>query len=84
MIVKAEITAAMCIDEIKTLDLPLLKNLELFDVYKGQGIDPNEKSFSFGLIFQSSVGTLTDKEVDDSVDLIVRKLHDAFEAQLRE
>ena len=84
IIVKAEVTAAMCIDEIKTLDLPLLKNLELFDVYKGQGIDPSEKSFSLGLIFQSSEGTLTDKEVDDSVDLIIRKLHDAFEAQLRE
>ena len=45
---------------------------------------PVKKSFSLGLIFQSSVGTLTDKEVDDSVDLIIRKLHDAFEAQLRE
>ena len=84
IIVKTEITAAMCIGEIKGLDLPLLKNLELFDVYTGQGIDPSEKSFSLGLIFQSSVGTLTDKEVDDSVDLIISKLHDAFEAQLRE
>ena len=74
----------MCISEIEGLDLPLLKNLELFDVYKGQGIDPSQKSFSLGLIFQSSVGTLTDKEVDDSVDLIVNRLHDVFEAQLRE
>ena len=74
----------MCISEIEGLDLPLLKNLELFDVYKGQGIDPSKKSFSLGLIFQSSEGTLTDKEVDDSVDLIVNRLHDVFEAQLRE
>ena len=84
IVIRSEITAAMCISEIEGLDLPLLKNLELFDVYKGQGIDPSKKSFSLGLIFQSSVGTLTDKEVDDSVDLIVTRLHDVFEAQLRE
>ena len=84
IVIRSEITAAMCISEIEGLDLPLLKNLELFDVYKGQGIDPSKKSFSLGLIFQSSVGTLTDKEVDDSVDLIVNRLHDVFEAQLRE
>ena len=83
IVIRSEITAAMCISEIEGLDLPLLKNLELFDVYKGQGIDPSKKSFSLGLIFQSSVGTLTDKEVDDSVDLIVNRLHDVFEAQLR-
>ena len=84
IVIHSEITAAMFIKEIEGLDLPLLKNLELFDVYKGQGIDPSKKSFSLGLIFQSSVGTLTDKEVDDSVDLIVKRLHDVFEAQLRE
>ena len=44
---------------------------------------PVKKVF-VGLDFQSSVGTLTDKEVDDSVDLIVNRLHDVFEAQLRE
>lgn len=84
IVIRAEITAAMCTNEIEELNLPLLKNLELFDVYKGQGIDPSKKSFSLGLIFQSSVGTLTDKEVDDSVDLIVTRLHDVFGAQLRE
>jgi len=31
IVIRSEITAAMCISELEELDLPLLKNLELFD-----------------------------------------------------
>lgn len=84
IVIPAEINADTCIKEIEKLNLPLLKNLELFDVYTGQGIDPSKKSFSLGLIFQSSRGTLTDIQVDEFVDLVIRKLNNVFGAQLRE
>ena len=84
IVVEKKITARTCTDEIKKLGILTLKNLELFDVYEGQGIDPSEKSFSLGLIFQSSKGTLTDKEVDNSVDLILQRLEKVLRARLRD
>jgi phenylalanyl-tRNA synthetase beta chain len=61
----------------------VLKNLELFDVYRGEGIDSGQKSLSLGLTFQDSSRTLTDAEVDQGVDQIVASLRTKFGAILR-
>ena len=60
-----------------------LQNLKLFDVYQGKGIDPNRKSLALGLTFQHSSRTLTDDEINNSVDKIVVSLETAFGANLR-
>ncbi len=60
-----------------------LKNLKLFDVYQGKGIDPNRKSLALGLTFQHSSRTLTDEEITNSVDKIVASLETTLEAHLR-
>jgi phenylalanyl-tRNA synthetase beta chain len=61
----------------------MLKKLELFDVYRGEGIDSGHKSLSLGLTFQDSSRTLTDAEVDQGVDQIVASLRTKFGAILR-
>ncbi len=60
-----------------------LQNLKLFDVYQGKGIDPNRKSLAIGLTFQHTSRTLTDDEINDSVDKIVTSLEAQFGASLR-
>ena len=60
-----------------------LKNLKLFDVYQGKGIDPNRKSLAIGLTFQHASRTLTDDEINSSVDKIVTSLEAQFGASLR-
>ena len=37
-----------------------LKNLNIFDVYEGKGIDEGKKSIALTLTWQSSTGTLLD------------------------
>jgi phenylalanyl-tRNA synthetase beta chain len=48
-----------------------LRDLQLFDVYRGQGIDSGKKSLALGLIFQSASSTLTDTEIDEMVAGVV-------------
>lgn len=41
-----------------------LRDLLLFDVYRGNGVDGGCKSFAIGLIFQDDSRTLSDADVD--------------------
>ncbi|MFM7785282.1 MAG: phenylalanine--tRNA ligase subunit beta, partial [Gammaproteobacteria bacterium] len=51
-----------------------LKNLTLFDVYRGQGIELNKKSVAIGIVLQHPERTLTDAEVGAVVEGIVAAL----------
>jgi len=62
----------------------LLDNLELFDVYQGEGIDLEKKSLALGLTFRSSSSTLTDEEADVVINNVLISLHNQFGAILRE
>ncbi len=61
----------------------VLKKLELFDVYQGEGIDSGKKSLALGLILQAASRTLTDTEVDALVDTVVKALGRQLGADLR-
>jgi len=61
----------------------VLKNLELFDVYHGEGVDPGKKSVSLSLTFQASSHTLNDEEVESLVAGVVDALGTELGASLR-
>jgi len=61
-----------------------LSKLQLFDVYRGKGIDSGKKSLALGLTLQSFSRTLTDEEVDDAVSGVVGELKERFGATLRD
>ena len=61
----------------------LLADLQLFDVYAGEGIDSGKKSLAMGLIFQGSSSTLIDEEVDTIVARVVQALGIRHGAALR-
>lgn len=61
-----------------------LKELLVFDVYRGKGIETGRKSIAFGLILQDSSRTLTDEDVESVAGQVVKTLQDRFGANLRE
>ena len=61
---------------------PLLKAVQVFDLYEGKGIDPSKKSVAFGLRFGSD-RTLRDNDVDRAVSKVLKALEGDFDAQLR-
>lgn len=62
----------------------LLSNLELFDVYQGEGIEKGKKSLALGLTFQATSSTLKDEEVETIMENVIDGLHNKFGAKLRE
>ena len=61
----------------------LLKEVKLFDVYKGEQVSAGQKSLAFALSFQSAEKTLTDIEIDEAYENIVKSLEKTFAAKLR-
>jgi phenylalanyl-tRNA synthetase beta chain len=83
LVVDESVTAQAIRHCVGQVGIHVLENLELFDVYRGEGIDSGQKSLSLGLTFQDSSRTLTDAEVDQGVDQIVASLRTKFGAILR-
>ncbi len=61
----------------------LLVNLELFDEYRGKGIDLGRKSLALGLTLQDSSRTLKDSEVEALLARVITALETEFGARLR-
>ena len=61
----------------------LLRELRLFDVYRGTGIEKGCKSFAIGLIFQDDSRTLGDADVDRLVAAIIEQSAAELGAQVR-
>jgi phenylalanyl-tRNA synthetase beta chain len=60
-----------------------LKAWQLFDVYQGSNIGTDKKSMAFSLSFQSAKRTLTDKEVDAEIEILLKHLNETVGASLR-
>jgi len=68
---------------IKSTAGDYLSELKVFDVYVGKGIDPHRKSIALGLTFQHPSRTLTEDEINASMDAVVKSLEETFNASLR-
>ncbi len=62
---------------------PLLREVRLFDVYRGTGLDPDTRSVAMGLILQDVSRTLTDHDADGAVAAAVAALGRECGAVLR-
>lgn len=62
---------------------PLLKEVELFDVYSGKPLKENQKNLAFHLVYQAEDRTLKNDEVFGVQRKIVSFLENKFKAKLR-
>ena len=83
MLVDKTVVAEQLLADIRENAGDALKNLRLFDVYEGKGIDPHRKSLAIGLTLQHSSRTLTDDEVNAVMDKVLVSLEQRFNATLR-
>jgi len=63
---------------------PLIIEVELFDVYSGEGLSTTQKSLAFHLSYQSEERTLTTVEVDKIQQELIEHLAQKFSAKLRD
>jgi phenylalanyl-tRNA synthetase beta chain len=83
LVVDQEVAVDTVLEQIRSAAGEHLKKVNLFDVYVGKGIDINRKSLALGLTWQHPSRTLTDQEVNDSVDAVLSHLADTTGATLR-
>lgn len=79
-----EVSAAEILRTARSRTQSCLRDLQLFDVYEGEGIDSGKKSVALGLIFQGVSSTLIDKDIDAQVAVIVEELETRLGAVLRD
>jgi phenylalanyl-tRNA synthetase beta chain len=84
MIVSQEIPAARLAEVIRQHAGEFLEELQVFDVYTGQGIPPGHRSIAYALTFRSAQRTLTDEEVDAAMQHLRQALEAECGARIRE
>lgn len=60
-----------------------LEDVRLFDMYTGKQVPEGYKSLAYALVFRSEEGTLTDADITEPVNAIVKDLEEKFGCQLR-
>lgn len=77
-------TSYQQIEEIAyKVDKKLLKNVFIFDMYEGKGIPEGKKSYAIRFILQDEMKTLTDKQIDKTMNKIQKSLEYQLGAELR-
>ncbi len=70
-IVDEDVPAGNVLRAIRTVDRALITDAELFDVYRGKGVEDGKKSLALAITLQPKDSTMTEKEIDAVADKIV-------------
>lgn len=82
-VVKKDVTALQLMNQIKKSGGRLLTNIDIFDVYVGENVGPDEKSIAFSLTFSDTTRTLDDLEVTQVFEKIINEVEGKMDAKLR-
>jgi phenylalanyl-tRNA synthetase beta chain len=82
-LISEKISNREIIDFIKKLKISDIYDFNVFDLYRGEGIEKGLKSMTYYFIFSNNEKTLTDKEVDQNMDNIIKNLKREFLVEIR-
>ncbi|NOS95892.1 MAG: phenylalanine--tRNA ligase subunit beta [Methylotenera sp.] len=68
---------------VKKANIPLIKEVALFDLYQGRGIAESKKSLALSVLMHDTQKTLTDVEADTAIANLLQLLQNDFDATLR-
>ena len=84
VVVDESVTSAAMRDAILAAPVkPLIENAELFDVYRGKGIDEGKKSMAFTFTLRYDDRTLADEDIKEAMDCVIAALEEKLGAKLR-
>jgi phenylalanyl-tRNA synthetase beta chain len=63
--------------------LAIVKEVRLFDEYRGKGLKDNEKSLAFRIRLQDTRQTLSDDQIEQTMAILVQAMSDKFDAKQR-
>ena len=83
VIVGEDVKVANLVACVKQCSPELIRQVVVFDVYQGGGIESGKKSVALGLVLQDDSETLTDARVDAVMAAVVTELVNVFNGKLR-
>jgi phenylalanyl-tRNA synthetase beta chain len=83
VVVDAQTPARAVLDCVKKSAGKLLVDLQLFDEYRGEGIDSGRKSLALGLTLQDSSRTLKEEVVEAVMERVIHSLQSGLGGELR-
>ncbi len=83
ILVDKEISVLKLINEIKSHISGMVEDIMVFDFYTGEKLGEGKKSVGVRLVLRSLDRSLTDEEVNQVVENLLRRLEDSFGAVLR-
>lgn len=83
VVVDKNVEAQKIVMQIKKSAGSILNDVKVFDVYMGKGIEENKKSIAFSLNFGKMNATLTDEEINNAFQKIIKDLENKLGAKLR-
>jgi phenylalanyl-tRNA synthetase beta chain len=83
-IVDETITVAALDDAVRSVAGPLLREVNVLSVYRGEQIGNNKKSMALGLNLQDTSRTLTDADADQIMTRVMNHLRQHFGADFRD
>jgi phenylalanyl-tRNA synthetase beta chain len=84
VIVDENISAAQLLAAARAAAGNLLRDIRVFDVYTGKGIESSRKSVALGLILQETSRTLTVLDIESVSSAVIERLSSKFNASIRE
>jgi phenylalanyl-tRNA synthetase beta chain len=82
-VVGEDVLAGDLVDAAREAGGPELREMRVFDVYRGGQIPEGKKSVAFSVAFQSPERTLSDEDARELRERIVGSLAERFGAELR-
>ena len=61
-----------------------VEKVELFDIYRGLGVEPGKKSVAISILLRDNSKTLEEKEINDILEKILVKVKKDYLAELRQ
>jgi phenylalanyl-tRNA synthetase beta chain len=84
VVVEESVTLAQLRESVVVSAGSALRELRIFDVYRGPGVEAGRKSIALGLILQETSRTLTDADADAVVAAVVARVEQDHKATIRD
>ena len=61
----------------------LIEKIDIFDIYSGDKIDKDKKSVAMSIVLRDKNRTLTDEDIDKTMNTILELIKDKYNGEIR-
>lgn len=63
---------------------PLIEHIDIFDVYYGENLGEGKKSVAMSIVFRDKKKTLSDIEIEENIQSILKMIREKYQGEIRQ